>query len=325
MSRSEFRTRCNAGLRVVTALGVFLTFSAAKADNFGENNSLLSIRDLTAHGQHLEALKIFDEKEESKRSLADRLAAAKSAWALGLPDRARVIWDEALSQSDFVGSERERELLARAILELQEGRFDEARSRAESAAQTIASSPMRAQFWLVVAEALKSQGALSQAETYYRRAAEETSPDGKSEVMFLLGECQRQLGLTSEARYSYTAVESKSKYSSAALQRLTDIDLSQRNYEGVLTWVSEGRENNPQEFDDPWIGYAEISALVELDRVPDAQRMLEKLRVRHSDKDPWFLLAEAAVEARGGGRAMLAPVKPAKDIPEEEETRGLRN
>lgn len=73
---------------------------------------------------------------------------------------------------------------------------------------------------------------MSQAETYYRRAAE-TSPDGKSEVMFLLGECQRQLGLTSEARYSYTAVESKSKYSSAALQRLTDIDLSQRNYEGV--------------------------------------------------------------------------------------------
>lgn len=64
-----------------------------------------------------------------------------------------MIWDEALSQSDFVGSERERELLARAILELQEGRFDEARSRAESAAQTIASSPMRAQFWLVVAGA----------------------------------------------------------------------------------------------------------------------------------------------------------------------------
>ena len=305
-------THMNSSTKLLIAAVALLV--AVSAPALGQSRgSLMSVRDLSAHGAHVEALSVFEEKSETEITLADRLAAAKSAWALGLPDRARRYWDEALSEGSFVGSERQRELLARAILELQEENHDEARARAERAAADLDASPMRAQFWLVVAEALKAQGAFSQAEGYYRRAVSEASLDAKNEMTYLLGECQLRLGLLDDARYSYTAVEASSKYSAQALRRLAEIDLSQRNYEGALTWIAEGRDNNPQEFDDPWVGYARVSALLKLDRMRDAEEELTQLRVRHSDKEPWYILAEGEYLGRTGARAQLA--SPANAIP----------
>ncbi|MCC6954592.1 MAG: tetratricopeptide repeat protein [Deltaproteobacteria bacterium] len=302
----------NSSTKLVIAATALLLAMSAPALGEG-NGSLMSVRDLSSHGAHVEALSTYEGKAESEITLADRLAAAKSAWAIGLPDRARKYWDEALSEGNFVGSERQRELLARSILELQEENYDEARARAERAAADLDASPMRAQFWLVVAEALKAQGAYSQAEGYYRRAVSEASLDAKNEMTYLLGECQLRLGLLDDARYSYTAVEASSKYSAQALRRLAEIDLSQRNYEGALTWIAEGRDNNPQEFDDPWVGYARVSALLQLERMRDAEQELDQLRVRHSEKEPWYILAEGEYLGRAGARARLA--NPANAIP----------
>src|SRR5690606_12410170 len=137
--------------------------------------------------------------------------------------RARQYWDEALATQNFVGTERERELLGRAILELQEGNYEEARARAERSAAELGPSAIRGQFWLLIAEAMKAQGAFTQAEAYYRRAIEEVSDESRSEAYFLLGETQLRLGLLKEARFSFSAVESRSGFSSRALRRLAEI------------------------------------------------------------------------------------------------------
>lgn len=263
------------------------------------------IRDLSSSGLHFEA--VARAKATENLTLGEELATARSAWGLGLVDAARIHWDAALANRDFRGPERTREQLARAILELQEGNYETARALAEQTAGTLSPSDVRAQFWVVVAESLKAQNAFSQAETYYKKAVEESSRESKSEPLFLLGECQLKLGMVNDARYSFASVSAPSRYTAPALLRLTEIDSLQRNYEGVLIWVSEGRENYPSDFEEPWLGHAEVVALTELGRYEEARRALERVRVRHSDKQPWFALAEAELEARQAAAAI--PVK----------------
>lgn len=255
-----------------------------------------SVAERSAQGNHFEALVALLQSEKEP-SLADKLAGARSAWALGLIDRARSLWEEVFALNSFRDQERYRAMLARGIMELQERHFEEARSLAEQAASQIGPSEIRAQLWLLIAEALKEQHAMSVAERYYQRAIEEGSRDIKNEARFLLGECQLQLGMMNEARYSYTGVESDSTFTVQSLHRLVQIDLQQRNYEGVLTWVSEGRENFPTEFREGEMSYAQISALTELGRIPDAERELSEFKARASDENPWRTLADAAVEA----------------------------
>lgn len=256
-----------------------------------------SVAELARRGRHFDAMAKFSSGD-GDFTLADQLGAAKSAWALGLVDRARKIWDDVLASKEFQGDERNRTVLARAIVELQESNFEEARAIAERAANVLETSDLRAQFWLVIAEALKEQNANSVAEGYYKRAIHDGSRPIQTEARFLLGECQRKLGMLNDARYSYASVESGSPYTLQALRRLVELDLAQRNYEGVLTWITEGREAYSGDFKDGWLSYASIIALSETGRTDEAKKELVDFRVRRSERDPWYTMAEAALESK---------------------------
>lgn len=258
-------------------------------------NGSVPVRQLTASGLHFEA--VLEAESREQLSLEEELSAARSAWALGLSDVARKYWDQALANDSFQGQERTKELLARAILELQEGNLEEARALAEKTASTVNSSELRAQFWLLIGESLRLQGANSQSESYYQRAVSESASETKSEANYLLGECLLKLGRMSDARYAFTGVESKGRFAVAAIKRLIEIDISQKSYEGVLTWVREGRENYPSEFEDPWVSYANTVALIEVGRTDDASKELDRMKTRHSDSEPWFQVAAASYEA----------------------------
>ncbi len=262
-----------------------------------KQTSLESLEELALRGKYFEAMVHYTEAPD-RLGIADQLAVAKSAWALGLVDTARKLWDQVLADKNFEDAERSRASLARAILELQEGKPETARAIAESAAQKLTGpSELRAQYWLLIAEALKAQGALSLAEGYYKKAVAEGDAKTSSEATYYLGESQYQLGLINESRYSYAALDIASPYTAKALRRLAEIDLAQRNYEGVLNWIEEARESYPGEFSDGWTSYARISALVELGRLDTAEAELNSYRVRHNDLDSWYALAQAGIES----------------------------
>jgi tetratricopeptide (TPR) repeat protein len=262
---------------------------------FAQSDSI-SVRQLNASGLHFDALVAAGTK--TQLSLDDQLSAARSAWALGLADSARGYWDDALASDSLAGDEKIKELLARAILELQEGRLEDARSIAEKTAATLQSGDLRSQFWLLIAESLRIQGALDQSESYYQKAIAEGNLETKSEATYLLGEIQLKQGRMNDARYSFAGVESRGRFAVQAMKRLIEIDLSQKSYEGVLTWVDQGRENYPSEFEEPWIGYANITALLEAGRTEDAGVELSKLKRRHSEQEPWYQVASANYESK---------------------------
>lgn len=283
------------------AVALLLFSSTAMAENHRAAQANAHVQqesavELSRSGKHFEALAGLESAPE-QTTIADLIAASRSAWALGLADRSRTYSDRLLAQRDFTGSERSRALLGRAILELQESQYESARAFAERGAQKLPASELRAQFWLLIGESLKSQGILSRAEDYYKRASLEGSAASKAEALFYLGTTQRKLGMLEEARHTFTGIPVASEYAGAALRQLMEIDFVEREYEGVLLWLSEGVETAQSEFDDPWIHYAKVTALLELGRQDDADRALESFKIKHSENSSWYALAEAARES----------------------------
>lgn len=287
---------------ILVSLFLHIPFSAAAGEQPPDIAGITTIHDLMQTGQYFVALSRAGET--NTLTIDDRLAAAKSAWALGLVEKARQYWDEVFASKQFGGAERNRELLARAAMELQEQNYEKARAIAEQAAAGIQQSDLRAEFYMIAGESLREQGNLSQAQVYYSKAAQDAAGRVKSEALCILGECQLKLGLINEARYSFTSVEMSSKQAPLALRRLAEIDLLQRNYDGVLTWLGEGRESYAADFEDSWTGYATITALLELDRIDDAKSELERMRARHSDRSSWYQLADASYESKAVANAV---------------------
>ncbi len=273
------------------------THSRARLQQFTNPTPASTVLELNRQQKHYEAVLAYTERDAKTLSLTEKLAAARSAWALGLVDTSRNIWQEASSRRGFTGSERSRALLAYSIMEFQEGNYEKSRSLAEQEAQNLPASDLRSQFWLVIAEALKAQGAWSLAEGYYNKALEEAEQAHSSEATYLLGSCQLRLGKVNDARYTFASLDTSSKNTADALRRLAEIDLGQGNYEGVLTWLEEGRESYPSLFNDSWTSYAEVTSLSRLSRAQDARKALTRAQKNHSDNDPWILFARSALES----------------------------
>ena len=254
------------------------------------------IADLTRRGQHYAAIVRAQEKRDTELSLVDKLAVARSAWALGLIDVARRHWDEILVDPEFQGPERDRTMIARAILEFQEFRFEKSREIAQRAVHEMNESELKNQFWLVIAESLKEQRAFSQAEKYYQRAVDESRGEFRDEALYLLSVTQLELGVHEKARENFAAINMDSPYAAQALYRLTKIDFSQRNFAGVLLWINEGQRRHPDEFYNAWAGYAHVVSLLRTNRPEDARNTLTDLTSRFQATNPWILMATAAVE-----------------------------
>ena len=289
---------------------LFLTLLSFPATAFPEESSVPTavaegiaqvqsqIVEFSKAGNHFQALSEFLEENKATLNLVQRVAAAKSAWALGLVSTARDLWEQVLSDKDFQGPERKRTMLSQAILELQESRYDRARAIAEEAVRGMDVSDLQTQFFLVIAEALKEQGAINIALPYYKKAMEQSSEELRNEAMYLFADAQMKLGMLDEARYNFASIDTSARYAARALQKLIEIDLSQFNYDGVLAWLEEGRSNYAEEFQDAWSSYAFITALLELGKEDEAKKELKAFRARYSADNQWFILADAAMTSR---------------------------
>ncbi len=256
-----------------------------------------SVTDLSQHGRHYDALNKYLSLDRDAE-ISEKLACAQSSWALGLVNRARDFWQELLVNPDIKEEQRFQISLSEAILEMQEGNFDVARSIAEQNVNKLPPSELRAQFWMIIAEALREQKVYSLAESYYKKAIEEGSDKIRSEANYQLGVNQMSIGLVNDARYSFVTVPINSEYAAKALRKLVEVDLIQKNYDGVLNWIAEGRKNFRSEFTDSWISYAALTAQLENDKFEDAKREIQQMRLNNTSNNIWLTLAEAAYEAK---------------------------
>lgn len=257
--------------------------------------SLLNTRELFEQGKYLPALLQY-KRNVDHRTLSDLLYGAKSAWALGLVNEARAIWDEVLAHKECEGTERARSLFARALLEYQEGNYDKARTTAEDAASLLPESELRGELWFVVGESLASGQFWSLAEPYYEKALREASKERKQETLLRLATVRDKLGRTNDARKTLIQIELTSDITPKALQNLLMIDAKANNPGGVRTWVNEGRSAYPSQFNDPEVNYLLISALLKDDMNKEAALELTKSIDSSNDSNIWNILSAAEYE-----------------------------
>lgn len=262
----------------------------------GEYN-LLSTRELFEQGKYLPALLQY-KKAADHRTLSDLLYGAKSAWALSLVNESRAIWDEVLAHKECQGTERARALLAKALLEYQEGYYDKARGNAEDGASLLPESELRGELWFVIGETLVSGEFWSLAEPYYEKALREANKERKQETLLRLAKVRERLGKRDEARKTLIQIELTSDITPRALQELLAIDGKSKNSSGVRTWVSEGRSSYPSQFNDPEVNFLLISALLKDDLSSEASMELSKSVSSSNDSNIWNILSSAELEQR---------------------------
>ena len=278
--------------RGVTLITLLLSAACAV---FAQNSA--SVEQLSARSEHMSALASFDRLPKRQRTLAATLAAARSAWAIGLNDRAITEYDHALLFDELQSVERARTIFARGIIDLQEQRPQVARTYAERALAMIEeASPLRARILALRAQAEMQERLLADAEKDLGEAIEQASSEDIAEYHFLRAECRMQLGKRDEARIDLEAIPLEHARTPDAVRYLAQLALDSGQFEEAQFWLRKGRRDFPERFADSWVDYGLVRAALGNSDQTAAREARQEARKRLAPSDPWLNLLEAASE-----------------------------
>jgi len=257
----------------------------------------IDVQRLTAKGEHLKALSTYDALPDRKKTTYSTIAAARSAWALGLNKRAIEGFDRALQDEALEKVDRGRVLLSRGIIEYQEARYATAALYADRASQELLEPTiLRAKVWLLWGQALQKMNAAAQAEEKLVKALEEASDEDLSEVHYTFGLVEQALGKNKEAREHFEKIPLEHEKTPLAMRNLATIALQDKRYSDALFWLEKGRKDFRDSFLDSWVDYTQLQAAIGMDDVEKVRSIREEASKQYPPSDKWFALLEAAAE-----------------------------
>ncbi|MCB0318484.1 MAG: tetratricopeptide repeat protein [Bdellovibrionales bacterium] len=258
----------------------------------------VEIQKKTAEGDHYRALVDFEKLPKRRRTVDARLAAAKSAWALGLVDRAAKEYDSLLRENQLSGDEVAKILISRGIIELQENRPEVAIVYADKAVKKLAqASPLRSRAWMLWGEALYDSKAYGSACQKYTKALDEALPPEKPEIEFSIGKCERQLGKYKEAINHFQRIPIYHQKTPEAVKNLAHVSLELKEYDQAAFWLAKGKQEFPSSFLDSWVDYALMQIAIHQNDSEQVKNLREQAKEKYPPSDAWFALLEAAAEA----------------------------
>lgn len=256
-----------------------------------------TVEQLSARSEHMPALAAFDRLPKRQRTLAATLAAARSAWAIGLNDRAISEYDHALQFDEMQTIERARTIFARGVIDLQEQRPQVARTYAERALALIdGPSPLRARIIALRAQAEMQEKLVADAEKDLSQAIEEASNEDLPEYHFLRAQCRTLLGKRDDARVDLEAIPLEHPRTPDAVRDLAKLALDSGLFEEAQFWLRKGRRDFPERFADSWVDYGLVRAALGNSDQTTARAAREEARKRLAPSDPWLNLLEAESE-----------------------------
>ncbi len=255
---------------------------------------------LTAANQHFEALVANQKLPERRETIESAAAAARSAWALSLPEIARAEFDLALrlgGENKLDPVDRARILFSRGIIEFQEGKPELAALFSERAYNDLEiAGPLRSQVLSLWGESLFKMENYSAAEEKYTQAIEESEASDLSDLHFLLGRCLLKLGRFRESREHFEAISINDQRSPEAIRELARLALDDGDPEAVIFWLSKGRELYENNFVDSWVDYALVRAATQNGDKELVRKVRSNARQRFAPSDSWLVLLEATAE-----------------------------
>lgn len=252
-------------------------------------------------GEWLEALSAFRMLPSRRVTPAAALAAAKSAWALGLVKEAKTQYDRALlldpEGQELSDADRSRILFSRGIIEFQEGNYQAAIVFAGKASDLIeVEGPLKAEIFQLWGEALlkanKPQLALEKCEA----ALNWIRPEGEGDLHYLIATAAMTIGQLEKAEEHFTAVPLRHSKSGLAMKGLGMLALENKKYDEVTFWLTKGRQEYPDVFLDSWVDFALVKAYAASGDSEQLKKAYENATATYPPSDGWLILLQATAE-----------------------------
>ncbi|NDC37025.1 MAG: hypothetical protein EBZ48_03115 [Proteobacteria bacterium] len=285
----DYRSKQLVAAVLSTALGCMPHSGAAEHP--------IDVQRKAADGDYLAALISYEKLPKRTTTTQARIAAAKSSWALSLPDRALEEYDGALRQGGLSSVDQARIYLGKGIIHHQEGHPQLAVVQVQRALGLLENpSPLRAQVYALWGEALADSRSFAPAEERYLQALAEADPESKAEIYFLLGRVQLELGKYDAARANLERIPLKHERAADGLRLLSRIAAEQGSFSAAASWLEKGRLNFPDSFLDSWTDYMMLRGAIERKDREAAREIRSQAETRYPPSDPWLSLLVAAAE-----------------------------
>jgi tetratricopeptide (TPR) repeat protein len=255
------------------------------------------VQKLSAEGEHMKALAMYELLPNKKVVTEARIAAAKSAWALGLNRQAADGFDAILRDPTIAPDIRTRLVLSRGVIEYQEERYQEASLYAEKAIGYMQeSAPLRGRAYLLWGQSLLRTAAYSSALEKFQKALVDVSAQDKPEAHFALGLVELKLGRYTESQKDLEAIPMDHVRTPVAVRMLAALALETHQYDRATFWIEKGQADHPETFVDSWGDYGLVQAAIAKGNLEDARRVVDRAQKQFAPSDSWLVLMQASLE-----------------------------
>ncbi len=283
-------SRCSI-VWVFSTLSIFIAAVPALAQH------PIDLQKLSASGEHLKAVTLYEVLPERSMTTDARIAAAKSAWALGLNQQASNGFDAVLRDAQITTDTRARLTLSRAIIEYQDEHYTNANLFAEKAISYLSeSSPLRGRAYLLWGQSLSRMNAYSAAQEKLLAALNDSTTNDKAEIHFALGIVETKLGKYLQAEQHLKAIPTDHERASATVRMLASLALETHQNDRARFWIQKGRSDYPEAFIDSWGDYGLLEVALSKGEISAAREIFTEAKKQHPPSDPWLILMQAALE-----------------------------
>jgi tetratricopeptide (TPR) repeat protein len=257
----------------------------------------VDVQRLSAEGEHFRALEVYEKLPDRRLEKDTHVAAAKSAWALGLTRKATDLFDSVLRGEYLDVDERSRLTLSRGIIEYQEERYQEAALFAEKAASYLPEkAPLRGRALLLWGQSLLKAQQYSTAEEKLWRALAEVTQSDRPDVAMSLGTAQLKLGKLADAERSLKGIPTDHPSAPEAVRLLASISMQTEQKDRAQFWFDKGRADYSDAFVDSWVDYGQLSLALKSGDMPKARKVFEQAQKRLPPSDAWLIVMQASLE-----------------------------
>lgn len=263
----------------------------------------VEVQRLAASGDYFVALTTFEMMPRRVATTQSIMAAARSAWALGLSSRALDEFDRALRDEKLGGEDQARIHLSKGIIEFQEGRYQVSALHAEKCIDTLNTiespgpNPLRAKAYLLWGDSLSKLNSYGQGEQKYMQALDDAAEDDKPQINYALGKCRLQLGKFDQAKENFETVPLNHELTPDAIRALAGIAIETGKFSAATFWLQKGRSEYADSFLDSWVDYALMRAAISENDGQSVKDIRTTSMKKYPPSDQWLILLQAAAES----------------------------
>jgi tetratricopeptide (TPR) repeat protein len=277
-------------LSFVAIGGQYIKMSSASAQHPSE------IVKLNAEGDHYQSILHYLRLPQRRLQAEAAIAAAKSAWALSLPQLALEAYDKVF-QFDIASTKKSQIFLSRAIIHFQEGQYELSSVNAENAIEELpVPSSFRAKAWYLWGESLLNLKYSGKSIEKYIHAIEESDEQGRSDIYFSLGKAYLDQGDVINAMESFEKIDPVSDMYPQALKKLVWLYIESSNFEKAEELITFGKYNYPNVFMESMIDYSWMLILLKKGDSKKIESALKEIEEKVSPSDTWLPIIQGSVE-----------------------------